>query len=251
MKALLALLVVFALLLAPSTSSTSSAGPHPDPDPTSSAGPRPDPGPNSVTVLGYGSVFTTPDSARVTLYISDPSDYGNFGPELQLLELSDLELVRDVLIDKEIDAETIQTHLFSRRYSYDGGFSGEITFTYTEIDQLREMLQGILDAVKKRRGPPIATVQIVFLVDDCAALETEAMQIAAANAATRAERMAGAVGMQTGPVIKIIEQEVGGCIKLEIAQRGSIAYGLRTASVTTERQVDVSVLIEVTFALEP
>ena len=80
-----------------------------------------------------------------------------------------------------------------------------------------------------RRGPTIQGANMAFRVEDCAALELEAMRAALEDARQRATRMAGLLDMSLGRVISVSEdvspvgaiRPAGGCI----AHAGQTATG--------------------------
>ena len=170
-----------------------------------------------ITVLGYGSASAPPDSVRIKLFVSEEPIYGPGGPVLKFVEMADLEEVRDVLVELGIEADAIEINPFSREYVYGPAASaGELVFTYSDVAGLRALLESLLDETEDRRGPNVSGVQFDFRVEDCKALETEAMQTAVADARDRAERLAGTFGMTVG--------------RGHLSFRGCFAVGFRRCS---------------------
>ena len=248
------LLFIAALVLVPATTRGASLPQEVAPEPTP-----------SITVFGYGSASAAPDSVRVKLYIGEEPTYGPSGPELSFIEPTDLEHVRDSLIEEGVDEDTIEINSLSRNYSYGSGFAGEVAFSYTDLDRLRPLLQALVDIIKERRGPGIQGANIVFRVENCAALEEEAMRSAIDNARQRAKRMAGLLDVSLGRVIAVSEDvsQVGGirpaasCIATEgptsSGGGGYTAYAtlVRSGSLANSpSKVEVAVLLKATFALE-
>ena len=109
-----------------------------------------------ITVLGYGTAAAAPDSVRVTLHIGEEPTYGPGGPEMSIIDPADLEHVRDLLVEEGIEESVIEINFLSRSYSYGpSNYGGELTFSYSELDNLRTLLQTLLDEMKARRGPAI------------------------------------------------------------------------------------------------
>ena len=248
---LLGLLCVLALLMVPATSYGAPRTQEATTDPTT-----------SITVLGYGAASAAPDSARVQLLIVEQSSFGPGGPELAFVDPADLEDVRVSLVENGVDEDAIQVDFFSTNFPYGpANFASEITFTYAEVDGLRALLQALLDEMEGRRGPNIQGAQVVFLVEDCAALEEAAMRAALDDARQRATRMTGLLDMSLGRVIEVSEDHssavglgaAGGCITLD----GLATFGMNSflsgASplVNTVSKVEVGILLKATFTLEP
>lgn len=222
------------------------------------------PGP-AITVLGYGTAAAAPDSVLVTLYIGDEPFYGPRGPEVTIVDPADLEHVRDFLIGMGVDGDVIEVNFLSRSYAFGpSNYGGEVTFSYSELDNLRTLLQTLLDEMVARRGPTIEGANIVFLVEDCPALEKEAMKAALNDARQRAMQMAELLEMTLGRVIAVSEdvspssavRPAGGCIAFK-GQRTTGGYTVYTTlggagSLTNApSKVEVAIMLKATFALEP
>lgn len=218
-----------------------------------------------ITVLGYGTAAAAPDSVRVTLHIGEEPTYGPGGPEMSIIDPADLEHVRDLLVEKGIEESVIEVNFLSRSYSYGpSNYGGAVTFSYSELDNLRTLLQTLLDEMKARRGPAIQGAGIVFLVEDCATLEKEAMKNALNDARQRALQMADLLEMSLGHIIAVSEdvlpssaaRPAGGCIAFN-GQRTSGGYTAYTSlgsagSLTNSpSKVEVAIMLKATFALDP
>ena len=247
---LLGLLCVLALVTVPATSYGAPPAEEPMSEPTA-----------SVTVLGYSTASAAPDSARVQLQIGEQPSFVPGAQGLMLPDFDDLELVRDLLVENGVDEDTIQIDLFSSNFPYGpANFGSKITFTYAEPSRLSALLQKLRDKMAARPGPTIQNAEVVFLVEDCAALEEAAMQAALDNARQRAARMAGLLEMTRGRVISVSEDHMstialgttGGCIALD----GFASFGMdsfisgASPLVNTASKVEVGILLKATFALE-
>lgn len=222
------------------------------------------PGP-AITVLGYGTAAAAPDSVLVTLYIGEEPFYGPRGPEVTIVDPADLEHVRDFLIGMGVDRDVIEVNFLSRSYAFGpSNYGGEVMFSYSDLDNLRTLLQALLDEMVERRGPTIEGANIVFLVEDCPALEKEAMKAALNDARQRALQMAEIMETGLGRVIAVSEdvspssavRPAGGCIVFK-GQRTSGGYTVYTTlggagSLTNApSKVEVAIMLKATFALEP
>ena len=217
----------------------------------------------TITALGYGAASASPDSVRVDLYINEEPTYGPGGPELVFVQPTDLEDVQDLLVKNGVDEETIEVNILSTDYSYGSNSpAGEVSFTYSDVAGLRTMLQAVLEGMEGRRGPNIQAASFIFMVEDCAALEEEAMQTALNDARTRAARMAGLLKMTPGPIRTVSEDissssvaaPAGGCIALESLESSGIYSFFRNAGSTATNnmnEVGVAISLKATFALEP
>lgn len=216
---------------------------------------------SSITVLGYGTASAVPDSARVNLYIGERPTYGPGDPAIMLVSPGDMEEMRDSLVQKGVKEQDIQINLLSRNYALGpSGFVGEIVFTYSQVDELSGLLQALLDEQTGRRGPYIQGADVLFQVDDCAALEETAMKAALDEARNRATRMAELLELSPGRVISVSEDlssaglgpQVGGCIALEglTSSRGFSFLGISGAMANTPSEVEVGIMLKTTFALE-
>ena len=123
------------------------------------------------------------------------------------------------------------------------------------------MLQTVLDEMESRRGPNIQAARLIFMLEDCAALEEEAMQAALNDARARAARMAGLLEMTPGPVRAVSEDILlsgaaapgGGCIYLErLDSSGGYGFAYSAGPATNSvNGVEVAVSLKATFTLEP
>ena len=250
-SSLLSLLFTATLLLTPTT----IYGAAPTQQATSELTP-------SITVLGYGTASAIPDSVHVDLFIGEQPTYGPGGPEMSFVEPADLEHVRDFLVEEGVEEDTIEINLLSRNYVYGpSSFAGEVAFTFSELDRLRTLLQALRDEMKDRRGPGILGANLKFRVEDCASLEVEAMRDALNSARQRAMRMTGLLEMSTGRVISVSEdvspigtvQTAGGCISHEerTSLGGYVMVGGASSLSNSLSEVEVAIMLKVTFSLEP
>jgi hypothetical protein len=245
------LLCAFALMLAPATSFAASPAAESMPEPTS-----------SVSVLGFGIASAVPDSVQVRMMIGPEQSFGPVGPEFEIPDYVGVELVRNILIENEVEESAIQVDLLSSNFPLGLLMPGSaVSFAYPDPAGLYEFLRTLVSELEARHGPAIQNVQLAFLVNDCGTLEEAAMKAALENARQRAARMAGLLEMNLGRVIAISEEHganvavgaSGGCI----AMSGLASFGLESMMSSMSPltnsldKVEVGILLEATFALEP
>lgn len=217
----------------------------------------------TVTILGYGTASAPPDAVSVRLHVSLEPTYGPGGPELAFIDLAELEIVRDALIEHGLDADDLEMDPFSSSYSYGpSGQAGEFRFVYSDVAGLRTFLDLVLEYLDDNKGPKLNAASFVFLVEDCGALEAQAMQAAFDDARARAETLAAVLGKTPGNVISVSEETssqgadspVKGCISLDVLEGsgGNLRYFSGTSSGLENSilKVEVGILLEATFSLE-
>lgn len=248
---LLSLLCIVAILTLPIVSYGARPSQAATPDLTS-----------SLTVLGLGTASAAPDNASVLLQIGEPPSLVPGVQELILPDSGQMEFVRELLVENGVDEDKIRIDLFSSIFPYaPANFASEIIFTHAEPNSLSALLLKLKEKMAGRPGPTILNAQVVFLVEDCAALEEAAMLVALENARQRAARMAGLQDMTRGRLISVSEDHgsvvafgtTGGCIALE----GKESFGMdsfisgASSLVNTTSEVEVAIMLKATFALEP
>lgn len=217
---------------------------------------------SSITVWGYGTASAAPDKVRVILSVGEEPTYGPGGPEIKFIKPDDVDHVRDFLIEQGVDASLIDIDYLSTNSRYGPGtFSGEIAFFLSELNRLKDILELLVDEMEDRRGPKIQSAILNFRVDDCGSLETEAMQTALDDARQRAGRMAAVLGKSVGPVRSVSEdtssfagisgmQQITGCVARDSRRFLSYSSYYGNALANTLEEVEISILMLVTFAIE-
>lgn len=159
----------------------------------------------TITVTGYGIAYGAPDIARVGLGV-ESSD-----ADVQVaLEATNtrLEAVLAALREAGIADADIQTNYFSI-YQDGGGPEGRGEPTYRVLSMANVRVrdtslvgQIIADAVDA--GANIVNF-VEFGIEDRAALESEARDLAIADAQARAEEIAEALGLTVGKPLRVVE----------------------------------------------
>ncbi len=216
------------------------------------------PNESTITVSGYGSASAPADEVFVRLTTGGESSYGPSGPEFEPMDERDMQTMVDLLVEAGVDEETVFTDSFARS-NYGSYPAGEVSFTYGEPGNLNEFLGDYQSEMESSRGPQVGAGAAIFLIDDCAATETEAIQMALEDARSRAERMAAEAGVELGEIVSLSEgpsgaidvfgaSSTGGCAAIEAATRQS-SFGIGGPGLNSADRVDVSVVVQVVYAM--
>ena len=220
------------------------------------APPAQDGEPRTITVTGFGTAYGAPDVARLGLGVD--------GLNEDILAAMDdvnarMNAVTQALQVGGVAPEDIRTEYFSIYQDY-GPYgqpepgtevkpsyrvSTSVAVTVRETDNVGELLAAAVSA-----GANIVNY-IQFDIEDRAGLQADARELAVADAQTRAEHLAGILGMSVGEPLQVTE--------------GSDLYGpypggyggggggpaVGAAPAISEGQLSVSMSVTITFALQP
>lgn len=214
--------------------------------------------PDTITVLGYGAAKAPADRAHVRLTTGGSSSfYGPEGPVFEPVDEETLAIMRDVLIANGILSTTITTDAFATSSFDPSATVGEVRFVSSEPAALNDFIMTVVEQLEADRGPKIRGATAIFAVNDCAALEADAMQTAFANARARAESVAAEMGLSLGDLLTVSEHTnpvsfygasaSGGCATIAsiIDQAGIGTVGL---SKNAADGVTISFTVQATFA---
>ncbi len=205
---------------------------------------------NTITVSGFGTAYGEPDVAYIEL-----------GVELVEADLAQafastaetMNAVIDALLGVGIAREDIQTtgvNIFPEdRYDQTGTATSRVyrvrntvRLTVRDISQVEQMISAGVNAGAN------TIYNLSFGIADTAALEQEARVQAVENARSRAEQLAGALGVNVGNAIIISEvmnnnipyaEGFGGSVRMDVAQNQPVSAG----------QLSVGVQVQITFAI--
>lgn len=208
---------------------------------------------DSISVSGFGEATGVPDMATVALAIEIKAP--NIGEGLERSN-QNVEQVLQALLGMGIAERDMQTTGFNvwpedlwdpqtgqptgeRVYHVDS----TLTVKVREIEKVSETLQTGLDAGATNIWG------LTFGIDDAAALEAEARTKALQDARSRAEQLAGALGLTLGEPIAVSELAGGGIFSLAPGVMREAAGGgggppLAPGELTVNIQVDVVYAIE-------
>jgi uncharacterized protein YggE len=214
---------------------------------------NPDPGDFGVTVSGEGTVTAPPDVAMITLGVSTQAATV---ADARDQAASALDAMIASIRNNGVDEDDIQTQNLSifPEYSYPDGnpvlrgyrVTNQVHVTVRDIDTTSQVVD---DAVAA--GGDATQIQgISFTIDDPASLRDQARELAVRDARARADVLASAAGVSLGDAIRISETtSPDGPIPV-FARDEAAQSGADIATPIEPGQLDVTVLVTVTWAIE-
>jgi uncharacterized protein YggE len=207
---------------------------------------------DTISVTGVGEAFGRPDIATVQVGVSvtDP-DVGDAVAESN----ARMEAITAALVEMGVAAGDIQSTNFSvwpeDRYDpQTGQATGERVYhvdstviaKIRDIDRAGEAIEVALDAGANN------VYGLGFSIDDTAALEAEARELAIADAHERAQQLAEQFGVSLGEVVTINEAAYGPPTTYSPAVGGM--GGAEGAPPISEGTLALNVTVNVTYAIE-
>lgn len=206
-------------------------------------------GQRSITVTGYGVAYGSPDIARVGLGV----ETSNTDVQVALEEANTrLAAVISALREAGIAEADIQTNYFSIYQDYYGGspegrgeptyrVSSSVNVRVRNTDQVGELIAEAVDA-----GANIVNF-VEFNIADRAALESDARELAIADARARAEEIASLLGLTVGEPLRVVEGPEVSVMSDFYGRGGAGAVG---APPIEQGALSVSMSITITYAVE-
>ncbi len=206
-------------------------------------------GQRSITVTGYGVAYGSPDIARVGLGV----ETSNTDVQVALEEANTrLAAVISALREAGIAEADIQTNYFSIYQDYYGGspegrgeptyrVSSSVNVRVRNTDQVGELIAEAVDA-----GANIVNF-VEFNIADRAALESDARELAIADARARAEEIASLLGLTVGEPLRVVEGPEVSVMSDFYGRGGAGAAG---APPIEQGALSVSMSITITYAVE-
>lgn len=197
----------------------------------------------TITTVGRGTASAAADYAFVRLFVvgSDQSTSA-----LRLVGENDLQQVASTLQSLGV-SEAITTVPFSRTPS--GTLASEIQFIYRQPGNLSAFLANLLNQLSANPTVRIIDVAMRFAVDNCAALEGEAMRAALIEARARAEPLVQVLNLQLGPAVAVTENVADEWAAVGCAALAAPAT-FQSAEPNRADRVEVSVSLAISFAVE-
>jgi hypothetical protein len=204
-----------------------------------------------ITVVGSGDVKVAPDTAQVQVGVQTQAPTAR---EALSQNTAQMEALLARLRESGIEDKDIQTSSVSiwPRYGNNGanttridGYdaNNSVTVTIRNIVQTGELLDRVVEAGANNIGG------ISFTVDDPSALQTNARNAALADAKTRAEAMAQAVGGSVGQVLSITEN-IGSATPQFYDQRAMANETVAGSAVPIQPgQQTITAQVQVTYEL--
>ena len=202
-----------------------------------------------ITVTGYGYASAPPDAARVYLTLGSQPGFPGVGNEMLFFGPEKVEEVRNLLLERGIREETVETkHLVYSLFAPTNPTS-EIAFVHDDPDGLQAFLQELQQALQGQQAPALLSTQVTFIVEDCYALEEEAILDAFADARMRAGRLARLLGLSLGEEVIAVSEEMSA----NQCRASSLADFISRAAFPLENnvaEVEAGAMLRVSFALE-
>jgi len=208
---------------------------------------------HTISVTGLGTATARPDVAYVTLGV-DIMDQDI--AEALSASATRMNAVREALDAYELAPEDLQTVQYNvwveQIYNERGEPTGE--YRYHVVNQLRIRLHDIDDVA------PILTAAldagansvggINFEVEDTAAMESQARDLAIANAQAKAEQLAAGFGATVVGLNQVAEVSSGGGVVARMATDVAYGVGGGGAGPVEAGEYSVSVQLAVVFDIE-
>ncbi|MFA7248965.1 MAG: SIMPL domain-containing protein [Dehalococcoidia bacterium] len=201
-----------------------------------------------IAVAGIGSVWVTPDVARLSIGVSSTA---RTVADARSQAANAMQAVQNALTEQGVEGKDIQTQYFniSPQYSSVPGsqptitgyvVSNQVQVTVRNIDSVSE----VLDTAVAAGGNAVRVNGISFTVDQPARYMDQAREAAVKDALSRATVLARAAGVSVGRPRSIVES--GGNVPIPVAPRAaapSAMDGAPTPVSPGEQQIQVSVSI--------
>lgn len=164
-------------------------------------------GRSSITVTGHGYASAPPDAARVYLTLGSQPGFPGVGSDMLIVGPERVEDVRGLLLERGIREETLETkHLVYSLFAPTSPTS-EIAFIHDDPDSLQAFLQALHKALQAQQAPALLSTQVTFIVEDCYALEEEAILDAFADAKMRADRLSRLLDLPLGEEVVAVSED--------------------------------------------
>ena len=202
----------------------------------------------TITVSGTGTAYGTPDMAVLEVGVSV------YGADVRtaLAEAdASMSAVREAVVAAGIAAEDIRTTSLNvwrdERTNQDGEIvldRYQVSHSYQvrvrDVDTVGEVLAAAVDAGANYIGG------VNFTIADPEALAKEARELAFADAAAKAEQLAGLAGVSLGGVTSISETGAG----LDGSYAAGARFEMAALSAVEGGQLAVSVTVSVAYAID-
>lgn len=202
---------------------------------------------NTITVTGYGSVQGAPDIATVDVGVDV------FKPtvsEAFTEANTTLQAIIDALSEIGVAAEDIQTTNLSvystTQFNSESGSDERgynVTNTVHVIVRDVSQVEDVIDAAINAGASTLYGLS--FNIQDRAALETQARELAMQDATARAQEYATIVGADLGDVIVVAETQLGVSPLALYGRGGDVAQ----SAVVAPGQNEVQIQVNVTFRI--
>ena len=202
-----------------------------------------------ITVTGYGYASVPPDAARVYLTLGSQPGFPGVGNGMPMVEPDKIENIRALLLEKGIREETVETKHLAYSIFAPTNPSSELSFVYDDPGGLQEFLQEFQKELQGQQASALLSMQVTFIVEDCYALEEEAILDAYADAKRRASRLSRLLDLPLGEEIIAVSEEM---FPPQCRDSSLSDFISRTAFTLDNNasEVEVGAMLKVSFAIE-
>lgn len=204
---------------------------------------------NLISVTGVGSVSVAPDKVTIEVGVE------TFNSEVTQAFSQSNSTLRAVteaikvlgIADNDIVTSNLSVYSNSRYNPSDGAeergysVSNTLRITVRDISQIEAVIDAAINAGANQ------LYGLSFSVSDPKAVESEARQLAVADARARAEELAGLVGGEVGEVVRIAEFTSGGFYN--VRESAAFGFGGDGGAFVSPGQQEVIIQVEVSFRL--
>jgi uncharacterized protein YggE len=211
--------------------------------------------PHTLTVTGYGTAYGAPDVVQVGLGV----DTSNADIQVAMNDASNLmNAVMQALEANGVDQKDIRTDSFNvyqdNSQPAPGGsqaqagqpiyrVSTSISVTVRQTDKVGDLLAAAVNAGAN------AVNYIQFSIEDRTALESQARKLAVDDARSRAEELAGLMGLTLGEPLQVTEGSSGSTPVYGLGGGGAYAASVAAPPPISQGTLSVDMSVTVTFAV--
>lgn len=203
-----------------------------------------------ITVTGYGYASAPPDAARVYLTLGSQPGFPGVGVDMPIVEAEKVENIRNLLLERGIREETVEAKHLVYSFFAPMNPASEISFVHDDPGGLQAFLQELHKALQGQQAPALLSTQVIFIVEDCYALEEEAILDAFADARMRAGRLSRLLGLSLGEEVIAVSEE----ISVPQCRASSWADFISRAAFppleNNVAEVEAGAMLRVSFAIE-
>ena len=210
--------------------------------------------PEGIIVSGQSTVSLTPDTALLSVGVSVLADAA---VQARDKAADSMKQLIDSIKGNGVDDKDIRTTQFSLNPEYDYSSSGSprlkgyrvthmLSVKVKNLDNVAKVIDGAVEAA----GNPVQVGGVAFTVENPVAVLSSARADAMAEAKAKAQELANLSGVTLGVPVSIAETSSGGQPSPLYYDAGAKGGVLAAATSIQPGQLDVTVNIQVTYAIQ-
>lgn len=205
----------------------------------------------TISVSGSGEAYGSPDLRKVDLTVTAAGATANAAQDAHSAKVTTLLTSLEALAIANDDIKTTNYSVYPT-YDYDQspavirGYETSQTVTVTMRDEL--LVSSVLQVAGDNGVTYIGDVQLT--IEDTSALEAEARQEALSEAYEQASAIAAAMGATLGKPVSYYESTSGGYPMYYGKESYALADSAMSAPTIPEGENEVSMTVNVTYAIE-